>query len=284
MSYSLDYLKSYIIELEQTNPSEKPGDFDLFFSNFISSLENGTIRSASPSDEGIWTTNAWVKRGILFGFKYGQNKVLGNFNPFWFSDKETYPIRTHFDAEKNTRMVPGGSSVRSGSYIGKNVTMMPPMYVNTGAYIDDGTMVDSHALVGSCAQIGKRVHLSAACQIGGVLEPINANPVIIEDDCMIGGNTGVYEGTIVRKGAVIGAGVILTRSTPVYDLVHECVLRSNGEEPLIIPENAVVVPGSRPIQKQGYGKELGLHIATPIIIKYRDDKTDAATTLEELLR
>jgi len=284
MTYSTDTLKAYVHQLEESNPAEKPNDFDAFFSSFIQSLESGVIRAASPSDDGVWVTNAWVKRGILFGFKYGKNKVLDQFAPFWFSDKETYPIRTQFDTEKNTRMVPGGSSVRTGAYVGKNVTMMPPMYVNTGAYIDDGTMVDSHALVGSCAQIGKNVHLSASCQIGGVLEPINANPVIIEDDCMVGGNTGIYEGTIVRKGAVIGAGVILTRSTPVYDLVHECVIRSSADQPLIIPENAVVVPGSRPIQKEGYGKELGLHIATPIIIKYRDDKTDAATTLEDLLR
>lgn len=284
MNYSPEALKTYIEHLEKDTPGDKPADFDAFFSSFIASLESGIIRAASPFGEGLWETNSWVKRGILFGFKYGQNKVLDSFASFWFSDKETYPIRTHFDAEMNTRMVPGGSSVRSGAFVGKNVTMMPPMYVNTGAYIDEGTMVDSHALVGSCAQIGKRVHLSAACQIGGVLEPINANPVIIEDDCMVGGNTGIYEGTIVKKAAVIGAGVILTRSTPVYDLVHECVLRSTEDQPLIIPQNAVVVPGSRPIQKEGYGKDLGLHIATPIIIKYRDDKTDAATTLEDLLR
>lgn len=284
MSLSTLQVQSYFEALAQDPPAEIPGDFIVYFHAFLRHMEAGDYRAASPEEDGNWVTNTWVKRAILFGFKYGQNRPLKSEDPFWFSDKHTYPTRTHFEPDMNTRVVPGGSSVRVGAYVGKNVTMMPPMYINTGAYVDDGTMVDSHALVGSCAQVGKRVHLSAACQIGGVLEPINANPVIIEDDCMVGGNTGVYEGTIVRKGAVIGAGVILTRSTPVYDLVNETVYKGTSDRPLIIPEGAVVVPGSRPIQKSGFGLEMGLHIATPVIIKYRDDKTDAATTLEDLLR
>jgi len=284
VSLSTTQVQSYFEAIAQNPPTEIPGDFIVYFHAFLRHMENGNFRAASPSPDGTWVTNTWVKRAILFGFKYGQNRPLKSEDPFWFSDKHTYPTRTHFEPDTNTRVVPGGSSVRVGAYVGKNVTMMPPMYINTGAYVDDGTMVDSHALVGSCAQVGKRVHLSAACQIGGVLEPINANPVIIEDDCMVGGNTGVYEGTIVRKGAVIGAGVILTRSTPVYDLVNETVYKGTSDKPLIIPEGAVVVPGSRPIQKSGFGQEMGLHIATPVIIKYRDDKTDAATTLEDLLR
>lgn len=284
MSLSTIQVQSYFESLAQNTPAEIPGDFVINFNAFLRHMEAGDCRAASREEDGTWVTNTWVKRAILHGFKYGQNRPMKSQDPFWFSDKHTFPTRTHFDADMNTRIVPGGSTVRVGAYIGKNVTMMPPMYINTGAFVDDGTMVDSHALVGSCAQVGKRVHLSAASQIGGVLEPINANPVVIEDDCMVGGNTGVYEGTIVRKGAVIGAGVILTRSTPVYDLVNEMIYKGTSDRPLIIPEGAVVVPGSRPIRKSGFGLEMGLHIATPVIIKYRDDKTDAATTLEDLLR
>jgi 2,3,4,5-tetrahydropyridine-2-carboxylate N-succinyltransferase len=199
-----------------------------------------------------------------------------------FVDKATYPAR-RFTAEQGIRVVPGGSSVRSGAYLAKGVVMMPPAYVNVGAFVDESTMVDSHALVGSCAQIGKRVHLSAAAQIGGVLEPVNASPVIIEDDALIGGNTGVYEGTIVRSRAVLAAGVILTRGTPVYDLPNNTILKATAETPLIIPAGAVVVAGSRAIQS-GPGKELGLSVYTPIIVKYRDEKTDLSTTLEDLLR
>lgn len=282
--FTVDQLRSYFEYLTDNPPAEIPGDFIPHFTAFLRHLESGHVRAAEPGANGHWSTNVWVKRAILMGFKHGQNRPIKSSEPFWFSDKHTYPSRQSFDPEFNTRLVPGGSSVRVGAYVGRNVTMMPPMYVNTGAYVDDGTMVDSHALVGSCAQVGKRVHLSAACQIGGVLEPVNANPVIVEDECMVGGNTGIYEGTIVRKGAVIGAGVILTRSTPVYDLVNETVYRGSADKALEIPTGAVVVPGSRPIQKQGFASELGLHIATPVIIKYRDDKTDAATTLESLLR
>ena len=246
-------------------------------------LESGQIRSAEP-DAGSatgWRVNAWVKRGILLGFRLGALAELPA-PGLSFVDKATYPART-FTVADGVRIVPGGSSVRAGAYLAKSVVCMPPMYVNVGAYVDEGTMVDSHALVGSCAQIGKRVHLSAAAQIGGVLEPVNASPVVIEDDAMIGGNTGVYEGTIVRKGAVLAPGTILTRGTPIHDLVNSVVIKATAETPLIVPENAVVVPGTRAVAR-GKGQEWGLGLYAPVIVKYRDDKTDLATTLEELLR
>jgi len=204
---------------------------------------------------------------------------------FSFVDKSTYPAR-RFGLQEEVRVVPGGSTIREGAYLARGVVCMPPMYVNAGAYVDEGTMVDSHALVGSCAQIGKRVHLSAAAQIGGVLEPVNATPVIIEDDVLIGGNTGVYEGTLVRRRAVLAAGTILTRGTPVYDIVRGEVLRASGDQPLVIPEAAVVVPGARELKRGIAGAETawGLSLYTPVIVKYRDDKTDLSSTLEELLR
>jgi 2,3,4,5-tetrahydropyridine-2-carboxylate N-succinyltransferase len=273
------------------------------FERLRDALEDGTLRAAEPDPTAppifggqAYRVNAWVKRGILLGFRIGAlADMSGHYElapgnaPLSFIDKDTYPIR-RFTPEQGIRIVPGGSSVRSGAHLAKGVVIMPPAYVNVGAYVGEHTMIDSHALVGSCAQIGKRVHLSAAAQIGGVLEPINASPVIIEDDVLIGGNTGVYEGTIVRARAVLAAGVILTRGTPVYDLPNNTLLKStpegpNGEPPtpLIIPAGAVVVPGTRPIQT-GPGKALGLSIYTPIIIKYRDEKTDLSTTLEDLLR
>jgi 2,3,4,5-tetrahydropyridine-2-carboxylate N-succinyltransferase len=246
-------------------------------------LEAGELRSASPDPDAPtgWRVNAWVKRGILLGFRLGQLEELpaGGLS---FVDKHTYPARL-FAANDGVRVVPGGSSVRAGAFVARSVVCMPPMYINTGAYVDAGTMVDSHALVGSCAQIGKRVHLSAAAQIGGVLEPVNASPVILEDDVMVGGNCGVYEGTIVRQGAVLAPGTILTRGTPVYDLVKGEVLKATAETPLIIPANAVVVPGSRQVTR-GKGQEWGLGLYAPVIVKYRDEKTDLATTLEDLLR
>jgi 2,3,4,5-tetrahydropyridine-2-carboxylate N-succinyltransferase len=246
-------------------------------------LESGEVRAASPDANAPsgWRVNAWVKQGILLGFRLG---VLKEFPAagFSFVDKSTFPVR-YFDSGDGVRLVPGGSAVRSGAYVAHSVVCMPPMYINVGAWVDEGALVDSHALVGSCAQIGKRVHLSAAAQIGGVLEPVNANPVIIEDDVLVGGNSGVYEGTIVRKGAVLAAGVILTRGTPVFDLVNGEILRASGELPLIIPENAVVVPGSRAVNK-GKGQEWGLSLYAPVIVKYRDEKTDLSTTLEDLLR
>jgi 2,3,4,5-tetrahydropyridine-2-carboxylate N-succinyltransferase len=252
-------------------------------------LEEGTLRAAEPDEASPtgWRVNAWVKRGILLGFRLGVLSDMSGDHPLGgsslsFVDKDTYPIR-RFLPENGIRIVPGGSSVRSGAHLARGVVMMPPAYVNAGAYVGEGTMIDSHALVGSCAQIGKRVHLSAAAQIGGVLEPVNASPVIIEDDALIGGNTGVYEGTIVRARAVLAAGVILTRGTPVYDLPNNTVHKATHDLPLIIPAGAVVVAGSRPIQ-HGPGKELGLSVYTPIIVKYRDEKTDLSTTLEDLLR
>ncbi len=247
-------------------------------------LEAGKLRSAEPDASAAtgWRVNPWVKRGILLGFRLGALVDMNGGNTLSFVDKGTYPARK-FKPEDGVRIVPGGSSVRSGAYVARGVVMMPPAYVNAGAYVDEGTMVDSHALVGSCAQIGKRVHLSAAAQIGGVLEPVNASPVIIEDDVLVGGNTGVYEGTIVRRRAVLAAGTILTRGTPVYDVVNSTVLRATADAPLIIPEGAVVVPGSRAVTG-GYGKEMGLSVYTPVIVKYRDEKTDLSTTLEEVLR
>jgi 2,3,4,5-tetrahydropyridine-2-carboxylate N-succinyltransferase len=246
-------------------------------------LETGEVRAASPdpASPSGWRVNAWVKQGILLGFRLG---VLEEFPAagLSFVDKNTYPAR-HFRAGDGVRVVPGGSSVRAGAYVARGVVCMPPMYINAGAWVDEGTMVDSHALVGSCAQIGKRVHLSAAAQIGGVLEPVNASPVIIEDDVLVGGNCGVYEGAIVRKGAVLASGTILTRGTPVFDLVNGTIIRATDDLPLIIPENAVVVPGSRAVSK-GKGQEWGLSLYAPVIVKYRDEKTDLSTTLEELLR
>jgi 2,3,4,5-tetrahydropyridine-2-carboxylate N-succinyltransferase len=246
-------------------------------------LERGESRAASPDQAAPtgWRVNAWVKKGILLGFRLGALKDFSAAG-FSFVDKHTYPLR-RFTGDDGIRVVPGGSSVRTGAYIARGVVCMPPMYVNVGAWVDEGTMVDSHALVGSCAQIGKRVHLSAAAQIGGVLEPINASPVIIEDDVLVGGNCGVYEGTIVRAGAVLAPGTILTRGTPVFDLVNGETLRAKPDTPLVVPENAVVVPGSRAVSK-GKGQEWGLSLYAPVIVKYRDDKTDLSTTLEDLLR
>jgi 2,3,4,5-tetrahydropyridine-2-carboxylate N-succinyltransferase len=260
------------------------GEAEAIFFELRAALEAGQLRSAEP-DASLplgWRVNAWVKRGILLGFRLGQMVEMGCGESLSFVDKATYPAR-RFAVADGVRVVPGGSSVRSGAYLAKGVVMMPPAYVNVGAYVDEGTMVDSHALVGSCAQIGKRVHLSAAAQIGGVLEPVNASPVIIEDDCLIGGNTGVYEGTVVRKRAVLAAGTVLTRGTPVYDLVRGEVYKATAEAPLIIPEGAVVVPGSRSVSK-GKGQEWGLSVAAPVIVKYRDEKTELSLVLEDILR
>jgi 2,3,4,5-tetrahydropyridine-2-carboxylate N-succinyltransferase len=253
------------------------------FLELRAALERGEVRAASPDESNPvgWSVNTWVKQGILLGFRIGALQDIPG-PVFSYVDKETYPTR-RFAVADGVRLVPGGSSIRAGSYVARGVVCMPPMYINAGAWVDEGTMVDSHALVGSCAQIGKRVHLSAAAQIGGVLEPINASPVVIEDDVLVGGNTGVYEGTIVRRGAVLAAGTVLTRGTPVFDLVNGTVLRASETQPLIIPANAVVVPGSRAVSK-GKGREWGLSLYAPVIVKYRDDKTDLSTALEELLR
>jgi 2,3,4,5-tetrahydropyridine-2-carboxylate N-succinyltransferase len=257
-------------------------DFALF-AEFKAALNRGLVRAAERAADNSWNVNAWVKRGILTGFRMG---TLADMSPqddsLQFFDKHTYPIR-HFETSDGVRLVPGGSSVRDGAYLAPGVVCMPPMYVNVGAYVDEGTMIDSHALVGSCAQVGKRVHLSAAAQVGGVLEPIGAAPVVIEDDVLVGGGCGIYEGTIVRARAVLAAGTILTGSTPVYDLVREQIYRRNGDAPLEIPAGAVVVPGSRAVTGER-GREWGLSLYAPVIVKYRDEKTDRAVQLEDYLR
>ncbi len=251
------------------------------FVRFRDALTAGQIRAAEKID-GRWRVNAWVKQGILLGFRIGKLAESGDARVLSFVDKDTYPTR-HFAASEQVRVIPGGSSVRSGAFVASSVVCMPPMFINTGAYVDEGTMVDSHALVGSCAQVGKRVHISAAAQIGGVLEPINASPVIIEDDVLIGGNCGIYEGTVVGPRAVLGAGVILTRSTPLFDTVKGEIYRATATEPLQVPEDAVVVPGARAITK-GKAAEWGLSLYTPVIVKYRDERTDRGVELEDLLR
>ena len=314
-------LKAQIEELYTREAKQFGDEYFRAFDGFKAALNEGRVRAAEPdaSSPSGWRVNGWVKKGILLGFRLGrvvEMRVAPGFSPAFgamappfraegaglkpgatenpqghtaggvlqsqFRDKHTYPLKQLPDGQ-NIRVVPGGSAIRDGCYIGKNVTCMPPMYINVGAYVDEGTMVDSHALVGSCAQVGKRVHISAAAQIGGVLEPIGALPVIIEDDALVGGNCGVYEGTIVGKGAVLAAGTIITGSTPVYDLVRDTVHRREGDAPLRIPAGAVVVPGSRAVTK-GRGKELGISLYTPVIIKYRDEKTDQAVRLEDLLR
>ena len=252
------------------------------FREFRTALTHGEVRAAEKATDGVWRVNAWVKQGILLGFRLGELTEMGDPKVLSFVDKDTFPLH-RFRLADRVRVVPGGSSIRMGAYVAPTVVCMPPMFVNVGAYIDEGTMVDSHALVGSCAQIGKRVHLSAAAQVGGVLEPVNAAPVIIEDDVLVGGNCGIYEGTLVRERAVLGSGVILTRSTPLYDVVRGEIHRASADKPLTVPENAVVVPGSRAITK-GKAAEWGLSVYTPVIVKYRDDKTDASVELEDLLR
>ena len=251
------------------------------FLEFRDLLTSGKIRAAEKF-EGRWKVNAWVKQGILLGFRLGQLTPMSSGECLSFVDKDTYPARKFTVADK-VRVVPGGSSVRLGAFLAPSVICMPPMFVNVGAYVDEGAMIDSHALVGSCAQIGKRVHLSAAAQVGGVLEPVNAAPVIIEDDVLVGGNCGIYEGTLVRARAVLGSGTILTRSTPLYDLVREQIYRGSKDAALEVPEGAVVVPGSRAVTK-GLGKDWGLSLYAPVIVKYRDQKTETGVELEEWLR
>jgi 2,3,4,5-tetrahydropyridine-2-carboxylate N-succinyltransferase len=255
---------------------------------FRQALCSGQARAAEPdADEACgWRVNLWVKQGLLIGFRLGRIVDLSVGPPdgphLPFTDKDTYPLR-RLEEGSGLRLVPGGSAIRDGVFLGRGVTCMPPMYINAGAYVDDGSMIDSHALVGSCAQVGRRVHLSAAAQLGGVLEPAGALPVIVEDDVLVGGNCGVYEGTILQRGAVLGAGTILTRSTPVYDLVRETIHRAGDSGPLIIPAGAVVVPGARAVSR-GRGKEWGLSLYTPVIVKYRDAATDERVQLEDWLR
>ena len=276
----MERLRQEIERLFSTANTQRSPAALAIFQQFRDALSAGKIRAAEKRD-GQWRVNAWVKQGILLGFQLGELSETGS-GALTFVDKDTFPPR-NFRAEDGVRVVPGGSAIRQGAYVAPSVICMPPMYINVGAYVDEGTLVDSHALVGSCAQIGKRVHLSAAAQIGGVLEPVNAAPVIIEDDVLVGGNCGVYEGTLVRSRAVLGAGTILTRSTPLYDLVRNQIYRAEKDSPLVVPENAVVVPGSRAI-KRGLAAEWGLSLYAPVIVKYRDQKTDAAIELEDLLR
>jgi 2,3,4,5-tetrahydropyridine-2-carboxylate N-succinyltransferase len=259
-----------------------PSDAEQVVNTLLEELESGRVRAAVRGPDKIWRAVGWVKRGILVGFKAGKLVEQGSAGAFRFFDKHTYPTR-EFTLADNVRVVPGGSTIRRGAHLAPGVVCMPPMYVNVGSWVGAGTMIDSHALVGSCAQIGARVHLSAAAQIGGVLEPVNAAPVVIEDEVIVGGNCGVYEGTVVREKAVLAAGVVLTRGTPVFDLVKEKVYRGNAEHPLEIPAGAVVVPGARAV-KGGFAEAQGLSLQTPVIVKYRDEKTDLATALEAWLR
>ena len=283
MSESPLTLKSAIERLSRRETIGDPDEARRTFLDFRAALTRGEARAAEKVD-GHWVVNAWVKQGILVGFRLGELQEMSDGDVLSFVDKDTFPARRLTLADR-IRLVPGGSSIREGAYVAPSVICMPPMFINVGAYVDEGSMIDSHALVGSCAQIGKRVHLSAAAQIGGVLEPVNAAPVIIEDDVLVGGNCGVYEGTLVGARAVLGAGTILTRSMPLYDLVRGEVYRASAEQSLEVPENAVVVPGARAVTKgKGKSGEWNLSLYTPVIVKYRDEKTERGIELEEWLR
>lgn len=278
-------LQSEIETLFDSKPATYTEDHFRLFHTLKEGLNRGEIRAAEPDPSAPtgWRVNGWIKKGILLGFRMGaivDMSIDASRQP-WF-DKATYPVR-RIAPDAGVRIVPGGSSIRDGCYVGKGVTCMPPMYINVGAYVGDGTMVDSHALVGSCAQVGRNCHVSAAAQLGGVLEPIGAMPVIIEDEVLVGGNCGVYEGTIVKRRAVLGTGVILNRSTPVYDLVNDRIISASDDTPLVIPPEAVVVAGARAVKK-GIGADHGISLYTPVIVKYRDAKTDAKLQLEDLLR
>jgi 2,3,4,5-tetrahydropyridine-2-carboxylate N-succinyltransferase len=278
-------LQAEIEQLFDNKPSAYTDEHFRLFAEFKAALNGGRIRAAEPdpSTPTGWRVNGWVKKGILLGFRMGGIVDMSiEADKLPFLDKSTYPVK-RFTPQDGVRIVPGGSSIRDGCYVGKGVTCMPPMYINVGAWVDDGTMVDSHALVGSCAQVGKNCHISAASQIGGVLEPVGALPVIVEDDVLVGGNCGIYEGTVVKKRAVLGTGTILNRSTPVYDLVRTQVYKATEQEPLVIPEEAVIVAGSRAVTS-GPGKEWGISVYTPVIVKYRDARTDTKIQLEDLLR
>jgi len=275
-------LREQIEAIAKRQTSEFTAEDREVFEELKRALNRGEVRAAEKSSTGQWLVNSWVKQGILLGFRMGKLIEMSDGSVLKFFDKDTYPLRPT-TSEENIRIVPGGSSIRDGAYIAPSVVCMPPMYVNAGAYVDEGTMIDSHALVGSCAQIGKRVHISAAAQIGGVLEPVGAVPVVIEDDVLVGGNCGVYEGTIVRERAVLATGTVLTGSTPVYDLVRNEIYQRKPGAPLEIPAGAVVVPGARAIQNEP-GLSWGLSLYAAIIVKYRDEKTEAAVQLEDYLR
>jgi len=277
-------LQHSVESLFDAPPSAYTEEHRAVFSSFLQLLNSGAVRAAEPdpSQPSGWRVNSWVKKGILLGFRMGGIVDMTGGGNLPFFDKSTYPLK-QMGPDAGVRIVPGGSSIRDGCFVGRGVTCMPPMYINVGAYVADGTMVDSHALVGSCAQIGRNCHISAASQIGGVLEPVGALPVIVEDEVLVGGNCGIYEGTIVKARAVLGSGTILNRSTPVYDLVRAEIHRATADQPLVIPEQAVVISGSRRIT-QGIGAEWGLSVYTPIIVKYRDTGTEAKIQLEDLLR
>jgi 2,3,4,5-tetrahydropyridine-2,6-dicarboxylate N-succinyltransferase len=278
-------LETHISQLFEQGSSAPRDAARAAFLQLREDLSAGRVRAAEPDPTSPtgWRVNVWVKQGILLGFRFGDNVDMGVAKGRWpFFDKDTMPLKA-LDPARGVRIVPGGSSVREGAYLGQSVICMPPMYINIGAYVGDGTLVDSHALVGSCAQIGRKVHLSAAAQIGGVIEPVGAMPVIVEDDVLVGGNCGVYEGAIIKRRAVLASGTVITGSTPVYDLPNEQILRPDAGQPLVIPEGAVVVPGARAVTV-GAGKEWGLSLATPVIVKYRDEKTDARTELERWIR
>jgi 2,3,4,5-tetrahydropyridine-2-carboxylate N-succinyltransferase len=280
-------LKEDIERLYEEGPAANRERARAVFARMREELSSGRVRSAEPDPASAtgWRVNAWVKKGILLGFRCGD---LVDVSPesrgprFFFSDKDTMPMKK-MDVTMGVRVVPGGSSIRDGAYVAKGVICVPPMYINIGAYVGESSLIDSHALVGSCAQVGRRVHISAGAQIGGVIEPVGAMPVIIEDDVLIGGNTGIYEGAVIKTRAVIAAGTILTGSTPLYDLVHERIIKPEADSPLVVPEGAVVVPGSRAVT-QGMGPEWGLSLSTPVIVKYRDEKTDARVSLESWVR
>jgi 2,3,4,5-tetrahydropyridine-2-carboxylate N-succinyltransferase len=278
-------MQAEIERLFDDQPTNYTDDHFELFQRFKQALNRGEIRAAEPdsSTSTGWRVNAWVKKGILLGFRMGAvvDMSINSTRQPWF-DKATFPVQ-RLAVDRGIRIVPGGSSIRDGCFIGRGVTCMPPMYINTGSWVGDGSMIDSHALVGSCAQVGANCHISAAAQIGGVLEPVGALPVIIEDEVLMGGNTGVYEGTVVKRRAVLGSGVILNRSTPVYDVVRARIFKATGDDPLMIPEDAVVVAGSRAITS-GPGLDWGLSLYTPVIVKYRDSKTDTKIQLEHLLR
>lgn len=278
-------LASLIEDLFDQSPESYSEEHRLAFQKFKDALNSGEVRAAEPhaSSPSGWRVNPWVKKGILLGFRIGSIVEMGPYpTPQPFLDKCTYPVKT-LHREDGVRLIPGGSSIRDGSFVARGVVCMPPMFINVGAYVDEGTMIDSHALVGSCAQIGKRCHISAGAQIGGVIEPIGAIPVIIEDEVMVGGNCGIYEGTIVKKRAVLGTGTILNASTPVYDLVRDAVYSATDDQPLTIPESAIVVPGARELKHSG-GAKWGLSLYAAVIVKYRDAKTDSRIRLEEFLR
>lgn len=275
-------LQSTIEALAAAGAAADRGDARAAFDELKRQLENGSVRSAEPdpSSPTGWRVNTWVKQGILLGFRFGD--LVDQSAGLPFADKDTQTVQ-QFPVERGVRVVPGGSAIRGGAFVARGVICMPPMYVNIGAYIGEGSLIDSHALVGSCAQIGARVHVSAAAQIGGVLEPVGALPVIVEDDVLVGGNTGIYEGAVIKQRAVIAAGTVLTGSTPLYDLVNGTIIKPEPGQPLIVPAGAVVVPGARAVSV-GAGKEWGLSLATPVIVKYRDDRTDARTELEKWIR